>query len=201
MFEVVDAGRGLFIAELRPGGEAVVVERVEAAPADDVEISLYQAVPKGKHMDLVVEKATELGVAKVVPLATERGVVCLDGAGGKVERWRRLAEAAARQSLQLRVPEVAEPVAFCEAAFTVGGRGVLLHNAGGLRLLEEVLDGPAVDLFVGPEGGWSDGELRLAGEAGLRTAQLGPFRLRSETAGMVSVARARAVLEVVAERG
>jgi 16S rRNA (uracil1498-N3)-methyltransferase len=187
--EVVDAGRRLFVAELRNGGEAAVLEALEA-PDEGVEVSLYQAVPKGGRMDLVVEKATEVGVTRIVPLATRRGIV--EPGGAKVERWRRLAEAAARQSLRLRVPKVSEPVPFAQAVRQVGG--VLLHNDPSLRALEEVVGEP-VSLFVGPEGGWSKAELQLAAEAGLALAQLGPYRLRSETAGVVAVARARAVLE------
>jgi 16S rRNA (uracil1498-N3)-methyltransferase len=119
--------------------------------------------------------------------------------GGKVVRWRRLAEAAARQSLRLGVPEVLKPIPFTEAARQAGEHGILLHNASDLDLLEEVVSSP-VSLFVGPEGGWSEEEMRLAREAGLAFAQLGPYRLRSETAGMVAVARARAALENAVER-
>jgi 16S rRNA (uracil1498-N3)-methyltransferase len=72
---------------------------------------------------------------------------------------------------------------------------MLLHNGVGLPPLEEVVPGPVVGLFVGPEGGFSDGELAMARDAGLSLASLGPYRLRSETAGMVSVARACAVVE------
>ena len=191
VLEVVDAGRRLFVAELRGGGEAVVLEAVET-PAEDAEVFLYQAVPKGGRMDLVVEKATEVGVTGIVPLITERGVV--KPRDRKVERWRRLAGAAARQSLRLRVPEVLEPVHFSEAVWRIGRDGVLLHNAPDLDPLEAVVSS-RVSLFVGPEGGWSEEELRLAEEAGLARAQLGPYRLRSETAGMVAVARVRAALE------
>jgi 16S rRNA (uracil1498-N3)-methyltransferase len=191
VLEVMDAGRRLFVAELRGGGEAVVLEEV-VAPAEDAEVFLYQAVPKGGRMDLVVEKTTEVGVTGIVPLFTERGVV--KPRDGKVERWRRLAAAAARQSLRLRVPEVLEPVHFSEAVRRIGGDGILLHNAPDLDPLEAVVSSP-VSLFIGPEGGWSEEEMRLAEEAGLTRAQLGPYRLRSETAGMVAVARARAALE------
>ncbi len=198
VLEVVDGDRRLFAAELRGGGEAAILEALEA-PDESVEVSLYQAVPKGGRMDLVVEKATEVGVTRIVPLLTRRGVV--EPGGGKVERWRRVAEAAARQSLRLRVPEVSDPTPFTRAVRRAGGGGVLLHTRRGLEALEDVV-GPPVSLFVGPEGGWSEEEERLAVEAGLALAQLGPYRLRSETAGMVAVARARAVLESgrVAER-
>jgi 16S rRNA (uracil1498-N3)-methyltransferase len=143
-------------------------------------------------MDLVVEKATEAGATRIVPLLTEHGEV--NPREGKVDRWRRVAEAAARQSLRLRVPEVAGPTAFMEAVREAGEAGVLLHNVPGVADVEEVV-GDGVCLFVGPEGGWSGGELEAAGEAGIPVGGLGPYRLRSETAGVVAVARARAALE------
>jgi 16S rRNA (uracil1498-N3)-methyltransferase len=136
-----------------------------------------------------------------VPLVTERGVVRLKEGDGKVQRWRRVAETAARQSLQLRVPEVGEALPFSEAVHEVRETGVLLHNGPNLPPLEEVVPGSAVGLFVGPEGGWSERELGMAGEAGLRFASLGPYRLRSETAGIVAVARACAVRERMKSAG
>ena len=194
--EVVDGEGKLLLAQLTGDREAAVLEELPDGIVDEGALTLYQAVPKGRHMDLVVEKATELGVGRVVPLMTGRGIVKLSRGDGKVERWRRVALSAARQSMRLRVPEVGEPVAFAEAAREVGDAGVLLHVGPELPPVEDALvGGPVVGLFVGPEGGWSEGELALAGDAGLRFASLGPFRLRSETAGVVAVARACAVLE------
>jgi 16S rRNA (uracil1498-N3)-methyltransferase len=193
--EVVDVAGRLFVAELLGGSEATILKEQPTAGGDEGEVVLYQAVPKGRHMDLVVEKATELGVSRVVPLSTERGVVRLSEGDGKARRWRRVAEAAARQSLRLRIPEVAEVVSFSEAVREAGETGVLLHNGAELPPLEDVVPGPVVGLFVGPEGGFGDGEIAVAREAGLSLASLGPYRLRSETAGMVAVARARAVVE------
>ena len=189
--EIVDVDRRLFAAELRDGSEATILEVLETPEAAG-EVTLYQAVPKGGRMDLVVEKATEVGVTRIVPLLTQRGIV--EPRGGKVERWRRVAEAAARQALRMGVPEVLEPEPFAEAARRAGEDGVVLHNAAGLDPLEDLV-GFGVSLFVGPEGGWSEEEMRLASSAGLAFAQLGPYRLRSETAGVVAVARARAALE------
>jgi 16S rRNA (uracil1498-N3)-methyltransferase len=188
--EVVDADRRLFFAELGAGDEARVLAVLEGY--EEVGLSLYQAVPKGGRMDLVVEKATEVGATRIVPLLTERGLVRPRDA--KIGRWRRVAEAAARQSLRMVVPEVAQPVSFSEAVREAGGEGVLLHNEPDLAPLEALVSAPA-SLFVGPEGGWSEEELQAAEEAGLALAQLGPYRLRSETAGVVAAARARAALE------
>jgi 16S rRNA (uracil1498-N3)-methyltransferase len=195
--EVVDGRGRLFTARLRSGGEATVVEELAAPDRAGVEITLHQAVPKGGRMDLVVEKATEVGATRIVPLLAERGVVT--PREGKVGRWRRVAEAAARQALRLGVPDVAEPVRFEDAVAEVEGTGILLHNAPDLRPVEAVVGAPA-SLFVGPEGGWSEGELRLAEAAGITFGGLGPYRLRSETAGIIAVARTLAALESRVER-
>jgi 16S rRNA (uracil1498-N3)-methyltransferase len=197
LIEVVDGEGRLFAARLRGGGGASVVEELEAPGETRLEISLYQGVPKGGRMDLVVEKATEVGATRIVPLLAERGVV--SPREGKIGRWRRVAEAAARQALRLSVPEVAEPVRFEDAASEVGEAGVLLHKAPDLQPVEAVVGAP-VSLFVGPEGGWSEGELLLAEEAGLTFGGLGPYRLRSETAGIIAVARTVAALESRVER-
>ena len=168
------------------------MEELAAPDGAEGEISLYQAVPKGGRMDLVVEKATEVGATRIVPLLTDRGAV--NPREGKVGRWRRVAEAAARQSLRLRVPEVAEPVRFEEAILEARETGVLLHNAPDLQPVEAIVRSPA-SLFIGPEGGWSEDELRRAEEAGVAFGGLGPYRLRSETAGIIAVARTLAGLE------
>ena len=191
LLEVVGAGGRLFAARVGDGRTVTVLEELEAG-FEELAVTLYQAVPKGGRMDLVVEKATEAGATRIVPLLTEHGEV--NPREGKLDRWRRVAEAAARQSLRLRVPEVPEPVAFGTALQGAGEAGVLLHNAPDAGDLEEAVTG-GVSLFVGPEGGWGEEELEQAREAGLPVAGLGPYRLRSETAGVVAVARARAALE------
>jgi 16S rRNA (uracil1498-N3)-methyltransferase len=189
--EVVGAGGALALARVEDGRTVTVVEALDAG-LEEVAVTLYQAVPKGGRMDLAVEKATEAGATRIVPLLTEHGEV--NPREGKVDRWRRVAEAAARQSLRLRVPEVSEPLAFGAALREAGEAGVLLHNAPGVDDVEDVV-GDGVCLFVGPEGGWSGGELEEARGAGLAVGGLGPYRLRAETAGVVAVARARAALE------
>ena len=191
LLEVVGAAGGLFVAQVGDGRAVTVLEELEAG-FEELAVTLYQAVPKGGRMDLVVEKATEAGATRIVPLLTEHGEV--NPREGKLDRWRRVAEAAARQSLRLRVPEVPEPVTFGSALQEAGEAGVLLHNAPNAGDLEEAVTG-GVCLFVGPEGGWGEEELEEAREAGLPVAGLGPYRLRSETAGVVAVARARAALE------
>lgn len=197
IIEVVTSEQGLMLAEAygdAQSAEAHILEEIATPVARGVGITLYQAVPKAKHMDLVVEKATELGVEHIVPLLAERGEI--RPGSDKVGRWHRLAEAAARQSLRLHIPGISEPETFPEAIEEVtkrGERGVILHNDSELPTIEEtILAEEPIPVFVGPEGGWSDQELRLAGGLGLRLAQMGPYRLRAETAGIVAVARTEA---------
>jgi 16S rRNA (uracil1498-N3)-methyltransferase len=87
VLEVADADQRLFLAELREGDEATVLEALQTLEDGDIDLTLYQAVPKGGRMDLVVEKATEVGATRIAPLVTERGIV--RPRDGKVERWRR----------------------------------------------------------------------------------------------------------------
>ena len=194
ILEVVDATGSLFSAELRDGPEAAILEKLKGPEQKRANVTLYQAIPKGKHMDLVVEKSTEVGVDTIVPLISERSVVRPSGGDRKVNRWRRLAEAAARQSLQFKIPEVDELTTFSEALQRAGDGGMLLHNEEGLPPLEDAIEGAGVSLFVGPEGGWSEEEVGLARDSGFSVASLGTYRLRSETAGIVAASRARAVL-------
>ena len=98
------------------------------------------------------------------------------------------------------MPEIGEVISFLEGAREAGEIGVLLHNGPELPPLEDRVSSATVGFFVGPEGGWSESELAVAEESGLSLASLGPFRLRSETAGIVAVARACAVLERTTER-
>nr|WP_243638151.1 RsmE family RNA methyltransferase [Rubrobacter taiwanensis] len=193
--ELVDVSRRLFVAELLEGDRARVLSEVSAGGDDGGAcVVLYQAVPKGRRMDLVMEKATELGVERIVPLSSDRGVVRSGVGSSKVGRWRRIAESAARQALRLKVPEVSEVMSFGEAVEEAEDGGVLLHNDPAAPPLEGMdLRSPAA-VFVGPEGGWSERELSRAGEAGLSVAHLGPYRLRSETAGIAAVSRAKVLL-------
>ncbi|MBX6764656.1 MAG: 16S rRNA (uracil(1498)-N(3))-methyltransferase [Rubrobacteraceae bacterium] len=199
--EVVDSRRRLFLATLLGEDRAEISEPLHAGePARGV-VRIYQAVPKGGHMDLLVEKATELGADEIVPVLSERVLVGAGAARRRLARWRRIAVSAARQSLQLRVPRVREPLRFPEAVREVRD-GVLLHNVGRHAPIEwPVAKGGEANLFVGPEGGWSEEEVEAARRGGLTLASLGPYRLRSETAGVVAVARARAAMDLAGPSG
>jgi 16S rRNA (uracil1498-N3)-methyltransferase len=170
-------------------------------------VLLLQAVPKADRMDLLVQKTTELGVARICPVVTERSVVQAGrGSAGRgdnrLRRWRLIAQEAARQCGRADLPIIDEPRSLGEAlALTPAGcvRFFAWEQASGdarALPLRRALSGdePAVALLVGPEGGFTDAEAQAAREAGFVAVGLGQRILRSETAGIVAVALAQAAL-------
>ncbi len=169
------------------------VERVEAAPPR-CRITLAQAIPKGKNMELIIEKATELGAAEIVPLQTTRTVVQLDRgeAAKKQEKWQRVAVEAAKQCGQNWLPAVRIPQSM--RTFFEGSPTFDLMLVGSLesdaRLLKQVLAerlGDSVSsalVLIGPEGDFTPEELALARVQGCRAITFGPIILRTETAAI-----------------
>ncbi|GAA5185607.1 16S rRNA (uracil(1498)-N(3))-methyltransferase [Niveibacterium umoris] len=153
-------------------------------------ITLVQALATGDKMDWIVQKAVEMGVTAVQPVAAERSVLRLDGARAekRVEHWQQVAVAACEQSGRNRVLQVAPirslPHWLAEA--TQGDRWVLSPE-GGERLSRIPAPTAPVALMVGPEGGWSERELAAAKVAGCRPVALGPRILRTETAGIAAM--------------
>jgi 16S rRNA (uracil1498-N3)-methyltransferase len=194
--EICDSTGCAFAATLVVDGDRVLarLDGVVERPSESVlEIVLAQAIPKGAKMDFVVEKATELGVARIVPLVTERTIG--DAArAGKIERWRRLARAAAQQCGRLRVPEVSEAMGW-DAFLSQAGREDRLLMPWELAervalrdsLPAAVADARRVVVLIGPEGGISHGEAERATAAGAWALSLGSRILRTETAGLVVV--------------
>lgn len=156
-------------------------------------IYLFQALPKGDKMELIVQKAVELGVHQVIPVAAARCVVKLDGkkAAAKTARWQGVAQAAAKQSRRAIVPEVAEVLSFAQAVRTASRMDVKLipyelaeDMARTRRLLEGIGPGQSVAVFIGPEGGFEEAEIGLALAEGVEPITLGKRILRTETAGL-----------------
>lgn len=172
--------------QLRLGG------RVAAAAESPLALTLVQGVSRGERMDIVLQKATELGVARIVPVLTTRSVVRLDArqAGRRLAHWRGVVIAACEQCGRARLPVVDLPLpldAWLDAAAPAGAR--LLLAPGAPRSLAAAVAGAgAATLLIGPEGGLAPAEQQAAGRAGYEPVRLGPRVLRTETAAIAAIA-------------
>jgi len=175
-----------------------ITEALSEIVESPVRIRLAQAVAKGEKFDFVVQKATELGVSAITPLVTEHTDVRLDHekTGRRVERWQRIALEAAKQCGRRTLVQIAEPIAVAElftqpAGSDAGADFALLFNErGGVGIAAALKDKPeaaGVTAIVGPEGGWSDGEIDLLAASGSVSVTLGPRILRTETAAVVAI--------------
>jgi 16S rRNA (uracil1498-N3)-methyltransferase len=161
-----------------------VAERSVESP---LRIELVQAMAKGEKMDWIVQKATELGVATIRPVVSDRSDVRPDGAERRLSRWRDIAIGACEQSGRNVLPRIEAPVALAELSVDARTRRVLSPTAR-RGLAESSLAGDAVCIAVGPEGGFADGELDSLASSGFEEVALGPRVLRTETAAVAAVA-------------
>jgi 16S rRNA (uracil1498-N3)-methyltransferase len=169
--------------------------RAGAATAAPVAVTLLVAAPRGERMDLVVQKTTELGVARIVPVVTERSVARPEPA--RRARWEKIAREAARQCGRADVPRVDAPLPLAAALAAPelpARRFALWEGERGRSLRERLAEAPAAPaaLLVGPEGGFPAGEVSAATAAGFVPVSLGPRVLRVETAAIAAVTLAMA---------
>jgi 16S rRNA (uracil1498-N3)-methyltransferase len=194
------------ITRLGKGGdvEGILTETLTSPhPGPDVRLTLFQGLLKASHWDWVLLKGTEVGVSTFAPVLTPRTVVLMreeERAHSKLERWRLVVLAGAKQSRRARLPEVRDPVSFREAieAATASGLTLLgwekMAGAPAREALKEALDGVrgqapgpiSLGLFIGPEGGFTDEEVELAESLGAVLFGLGPNTLRAETAALAA---------------
>lgn len=185
---------------VRVGKREAVVELGEAAPAcneSPLRITLLQGIARGEKMDLILQKATELGVAAVVPVNGERTEVKLDAerAGKRLAHWREVAVSACEQCGRATVPDIAPPQSLERAvqALDRDMSRLILDPEAAHRLA--TLAAPAsmrIAIAIGPEGGWSPRDLATLEDAGFTGMQLGPRVLRTETAGLAAIAALQA---------
>ena len=180
------------------GNQAVlkIREKTEKDTELPSKIWLFQGLPKGDMMELIVQKAVELGVYGIVPFAAKRSVVKLDQkkAGKKRERWQAIAKGAAEQSKRGLVPQVQDVMSFREAMNYAKELDVVLvpyELQEGMKATEAVISkiepGQSVGSFIGPEGGFDESEIDQAKEAGAIPITLGKRILRTETAGLTTL--------------
>ena len=159
-----------------------------------VKVVLFQGLPKSDKMELIIQKCVELGVAEVVPVACSRSIVKLDAkkSKSKVARWNSISEAAAKQSKRAVIPEVKDVMSYAEAIEYAKSLDINLipyELAEGFtrtrELISGIKSGQSVGIFIGPEGGFSENEIELAGNCNIKPITLGRRILRTETAAMV----------------
>ncbi|MGC2535725.1 MAG: 16S rRNA (uracil(1498)-N(3))-methyltransferase [Candidatus Sulfotelmatobacter sp.] len=172
-------------------------EVISAAPL--AKITLVLAVFKFDRLEWAIEKCTELGVSRIVPVISRRTDAHLAAASMKrVERWRRIARQAAEQSRRAAPPEIAAPIRLSDALNLPEALRVVLAESEEQTLLRDVLQAYAtaggIALAVGPEGGWAEDELQLFQQAGWISASLGNTILRAETAAIAAIAVAASTL-------
>lgn len=191
-FEISDNG-AVYLAEIAEARGDRVVFRVEApvdSPPPPVRVTLCAALIKFDRFEWIVEKATELGVERILPVEatrTEKGL--FEASRKRTERWERIARESSQQSRRARLPEILPAVRFEAALATEAGVRLFLDEESApplLRALPGRLESAA--FLLGPEGGWTDRERELASAAGWSAVSLGPQVLRAETAAVAALA-------------
>ena len=193
---VFDGSGGEFGARIEEFRKDTVVVSVEDHRALDREsplpLTLAQGISRGERMDWIIQKATELGASRIVPVFTQRSVVRLDDkqAERKLQHWRAIAVAACEQCGRNRLPDLVTPVDFFAVlpeSVTQGTTRLLLSPSGALRIddLRDIHTG--VTVLIGPEGGLDEVEQEAALQAGFKAVRMGPRVLRTETAAIAAL--------------
>ena len=196
--EIFDGEGQSFEAEVEtigPGGADLVLRDASVQRHESpLELTLAVAVAKAAKLDWVVEKATELGVTRIIPFASERAIAAIERGTSRIDRWRRIAAAAAAQCGRVRCPEVLATESFAGLMPLAASQDrALLFTAGSGDSLGDRGEHAVRSIVVvtGPEGGFSAGEVTQATRAGFSLTTFGPRMLRAETAAIVAVALAQ----------
>lgn len=186
-----------YFGEIDTLADRMVLVRILEEHAADTElpnkIYLFQGLPKSDKLELIIQKAVELGACEIIPVAMKNCVVKLDEkkASAKQTRWQEIAKSAAKQSKRSVIPAVRRPLSYreaLEAAAVLDVRLVPYENERGMAATKEAVEavrpGQSIGIFIGPEGGFAEDEIALAKERGMQLVSLGRRILRTETAGL-----------------
>lgn len=174
-----------------------IISEKKSDTESEISITLYQGIPKGSKMELIIQKNTELGVTKIVPVSMKRCVSKLENQKAeekKVQRWQKIAEEAAKQSGRGIIPEICMPQTLRQAAESMKESDLAFvpyecEEQNGLKpLLKSQSNAKTVSFLIGPEGGFDVSEIEILKEYGISPITLGKRILRTETAGMAVTA-------------
>lgn len=174
---------------------AKIIKKIELNNESNVKVFLFQGVPKSSKMDLIVQKATELGAYKIIPVFTKRVVKKESSGLKKIDRLRKIALEACKQSKRSLIPDVAEPVEFYDMIKMLSDMDLILvpyenENKVGIKEVKSELSNKKIEkvaIIIGPEGGFEDEEIKNLKDIGAYIVSLGPRILRTETAGFVAI--------------
>lgn len=198
LLEVCDGAGFDYDCVITDAGDPVVCDIVgkkRSAVEPGIELTLVQGLPKADKMEWIIQKNTELGVSRFIPLSCERSLIKLDPKkkNQKEDRWQKIALSGAKQSGRGLIPTVEEAFTLTRFLSTVSAYDsvIVLYEDEKSVSLREVLsaipEAKKLALLIGPEGGWAPEEIEKMRAAGVKTAGLGPRILRTETAGMAAV--------------
>lgn len=182
------------VAEIRENEVVAHIDWTEEGRELNNQIYLFQGLPKSDKLELIIQKAVELGVYEIIPVAMNRSVVKLDSKkeSGKIKRWQAIAESAAKQSKRSIIPQVKPVMTVKEALEYAKEMKVKLlpyENARGIaetrRVISEIKPEDSIAVFIGPEGGFDPKEVEEAKNVGFYPVSLGKRILRTETAGLM----------------
>lgn len=182
------------VCELGENVKAEIIEKTLCESESEFKITLFQGLPKSDKMDAIIQKCVEIGICTVVPVRTERSIVKIDNKEvKKTERWQRISLSAAKQSGRGIIPGVCTPIGFKEAVLKAADMDLALipyenEHKTGIKAALNGFSGKTIAVFIGPEGGFSEGEIAFATEKGVVPVTLGKRILRTETAGPVACA-------------
>jgi 16S rRNA (uracil1498-N3)-methyltransferase len=189
--------------------ETIIEAEIQCVRKTDTEltsrITLFQGLPKSDKMELVIQKAVELGVFSVIPVMTARSIVKLEDKKReekKLERWQAIAESAAKQSGRGQIPKIMPVIAYKEAVKQAGSMDLAVipyENAKGMQLTKDIMGSlkrcATIGIIIGPEGGFEESEIELASANNIKPISLGRRILRTETAGFAVLSMMMLVLE------
>ncbi|MDB6087563.1 MAG: hypothetical protein JWN85_347 [Gammaproteobacteria bacterium] len=192
---VFDGRGGEYSARIEEFRRDTVVVAVDEYRDDEREsplsLTLAQGISRGERMDWIIQKATELGTARIIPVFTKRSMVKLDErqAEKKLQHWRGIAVAACEQSGRNRVPDLTSPLDLSEVLRDgdPSATRLLLSPTADLGIDDLELTAPGITVLIGPEGGLAETEHAAAVAAGFRPVRLGPRVLRTETAAIAAL--------------
>ena len=198
--EVCDGDHNEYIGEIcsldKTSIKVKIITKYRSATEADINVTLFQGIPKASKMDYIIQKCTELGIHAIVPVITERTIVQIKDKKSeekKVERWQKVAYEAAKQSKRGIIPQIMQPLHYKELLDHTSTYDLMIVpyenelNSNMRQALENKEKIKRIGIIIGPEGGFEESEIEAAKGCGVIPVTLGPRILRTETAGLIAL--------------